>query len=137
MSWKGLEFMVRLLVGKAALAATTACRFVSYLVGGATGVALVASPFIASSVVNWLVLVVICLGVAVLAYLALYRFFPFLLVLLAGAAHHGQEAQWRTAALGKWAQDSGLPVEQAAKVMLDMDPSEKEQILSSYRRGHQ
>jgi hypothetical protein len=64
------------LVGKALFRVARALRLTSYLVGAFTALGLIASPFIASSFVNWLVVAASTLVVAVVAYLALYRCLP-------------------------------------------------------------
>ena len=70
---------MRTLIAKGVLRLARALRITSYLIGGLTAIYLIASPFIASSFANWLLIAVSGIAIAFAAYLLLYHWSPSLL----------------------------------------------------------
>jgi hypothetical protein len=90
------------LLGKGLFRLARALRLSSVFVAGLTALALIASPFVASSFVNWLAIAGASLGAAVAAYLILYRGVPGLLARWAMAALPAEQAGYARAELAIW-----------------------------------
>ena|ERR1700727_2509639 len=90
------------LVGKGLFRLARTLRLASVLVAGLTALALVASPFVASSVADWLAIAGASLAVAVGAYLILYRGVPGLLARWAMAVLPAQQMSYAHAELAIW-----------------------------------
>jgi hypothetical protein len=91
------------LAGKALFRVARALRLTSYVIGALTAVGLIASPFIASSFVEWLALAGITVGVAVMAYLMLYRGLPRVLARWATTVLPEDQKDYARAELAIWA----------------------------------
>jgi hypothetical protein len=90
------------LVGKGLFRLARTLRLASALVAGLTALALVASPFVASSFVNWLAIAGASLAVAVGAYLILYRGVPGLLARWGIAVLPAEQMRYASAELAIW-----------------------------------
>jgi hypothetical protein len=90
------------LVGKGLFRLARTLRLASVLVAGLTALALVASPFVASSFADWLAIAGASLAVAVGAYLILYRGVPGLLAHWAMAVLPAEQMGYAYAELAIW-----------------------------------
>jgi hypothetical protein len=90
------------LVGKGLFRVARALRVASALVGALTALALVASPFVAASFADWLAIAGASLGVAVAAYLILYRGLPNILARYAMAVLPEEQMSYAYAELAIW-----------------------------------
>ena len=90
------------LVGKALFRLARVFRLTSYLIGASTAVGLIASPFVASSFMNWLAIAGASLAVAVGAYLILYRGVPGLLARWGIAVLPAEQMSYARAELAIW-----------------------------------
>lgn len=90
------------LVGKGLFRLARTLRLASVLVAGLTALALVTSPFVASSFADWLAIAGASLAMAVGAYLILYRGVPSLLARWAMALLPADQMSYAHAELAIW-----------------------------------
>jgi hypothetical protein len=90
------------LLGKGLFRLARTLRLASVLVAGLTALALIASPFVASSVADWLVIAGSSLAAAVGAYVILYRGLPGLLARWAMAVLPAEQMSYAYAELAIW-----------------------------------
>jgi Ca2+/Na+ antiporter len=90
------------ILGKGLFRLARVLRLASVLVAGLTALALIASPFVASSFANWVGIAGVSLGAAVGAYLILYRGVPGLLARWAVAVLPAEQAGYARAELAIW-----------------------------------
>jgi hypothetical protein len=91
------------LVGKGLFRIARALRVSSYFVGALTALALVTSPFVASSFVDWLQIAGIAVAVALAAWLILFLGLPTVLARWAMAALPDEQMDYARAELAIWA----------------------------------
>ncbi len=90
------------IIGKGLFRVARTLRVASALIAALTALALVASPFVASSFPNWLAIAGVSLGAAVGAYLILYRSLPSLLARAAMSVLPDEQMSYAHAELAIW-----------------------------------